>query len=98
LYRELSPLVSMKFTPYDGNRTTKCMVKEKQVPGGEFGEPRPSNIPNKGSVALFLIEYTWAVSLQEAIMNAGGIPLTEGLVAPAVVQLLDSERAAFAAR
>lgn len=48
-------------------------------------------IPNNSSAALLLIEQTWAIGLKEAIMNAGGIPLTGGLVAPAVVQMLEAE-------
>ena len=57
-----------------------------------------SNIPNNSSAALLLIEQTWAVSLKKAIMDAGGIPLTGGLVAPAVVQMLEAELAAEAAQ
>jgi len=48
-------------------------------------------IPNNSSAALLLIEQTWAIGLKEAIMNAGGIPLAGGLVAPAVVQTLEAE-------
>ncbi len=61
-------------------------------------EAAASNIPNNSSAALLLIEHTWAVGLKEAIMNAGGIPLAGGLVAPAVVQMLEAELAAEAAR
>ena len=57
-----------------------------------------SNIPNNSSAALLLIEQTWAVGLKKAIMNAGGIPLAGGLVAPAVVQMLEAELAAEAAK
>ena len=57
-----------------------------------------SNIPNNSSAALLLIEQTWAVSLKKAIMDAGGIPLAGGLVAPAVVQMLEAELAAEAAK
>ena len=53
-----------------------------------------SNIPNNSSAALLLIEQTWAVGLKKAIMDAGGIPLAGGLVAPAVVQMLEAELAA----
>ena len=57
-----------------------------------------SNIPNNSSAALLLIEQTWAVGLKKAIMDAGGIPLDGGLVAPAVVQMLEAELAAEAAK
>ena len=55
-----------------------------------------SNIPKNSSAGLLLFEHTWAVGLKEAIMNAGGIPLAGGLVAPAVVQLLEAELAGAA--
>ena len=54
-------------------------------------------IPNNSSAGLMVIEHTWAVSLKEAIMNAGGIPLAGGLVAPAVVQMIEAELEAEAA-
>src|SRR5258706_8360404 len=56
-------------------------------------EAAASNIPTNSSAGLLLFEHTWAVGLKEAIMNAGGIPLAGGLVAPAVVQLLEAELA-----
>jgi Family of unknown function (DUF6325) len=56
-------------------------------------EAAASNIPNNSSAGLLLFEHTWAVGLKEAIMNAGGIPLAGGLVAPAVVQMLEAELA-----
>ncbi len=57
-----------------------------------------NDIPNNSSAGLMVIEHTWAVSLKEAIMNAGGIPLAGGLVAPAVVQMVEAEIEAEAAR
>ena len=54
-------------------------------------EAAASQIPNNSSAGLLLIEQTWAVGLKEAILNAGGIPLAGGLVAPAVVQMLEAE-------
>ncbi len=57
-----------------------------------------SNIPKNSSAGLLLFEHTWAVGLKEAIMNAGGIPLAGGLVAPVVVQLLEAELAEAAAQ
>ena len=59
-------------------------------------EAAASNIPTNSSAGLLLFEHTWAVGLKEAIMNAGGIPLAGGLVAPAVVQLLEAELAGAA--
>ena len=61
-------------------------------------EAAASNIPNNSSAGLLLFEHTWAVGLKEAIMNAGGIPLAGGLVAPVVVQMLEAELAEAAAQ
>jgi len=54
-------------------------------------EAAASNIPNNSSAALLLFEHSWAFGLKEAILNAGGIPLAGGLVAPALVQMLEAE-------
>ncbi len=56
-------------------------------------EAAASNIPNNSSAGLLLFEHTWALGLKQAILNAGGIPLAGGLVAPAVVQQLEAELA-----
>jgi len=61
-------------------------------------EAAASHIPTNSSAGLLLIEHTWAVGLKQAIMNAGGIPLAGGLVAPAVVQMLEAELAEAAAQ
>jgi Family of unknown function (DUF6325) len=61
-------------------------------------EAAASTIPTNSSAGLLLFEHTWAVGLKQAIMNAGGIPLAGGLVAPAVVQMLEAELAEAAAR
>ncbi len=61
-------------------------------------EAAASNIPKNSSAGLLLFEHTWAVGLKEAIMNAGGIPLAGGLVAPVVVQMLEAELAEAAAQ
>ena len=61
-------------------------------------EATANAIPNNSTAAFLLIEHSWAVGLKEAIMNAGGIPLAGGLVAPAVAQMLEAELAAEAAK
>ncbi len=61
-------------------------------------EAAASNIPTNSSAGLLLFEHTWAVGLKEAVMNAGGIPLAGGLVAPVVVQMLEAELAEAAAQ
>ena len=62
-----------------------------EVLSQEDVEAVANDIPNNSSAGLLVIEHTWAVSLKEAILNAGGIPLAGGLVAPAVVQMIEAE-------
>ncbi len=61
-------------------------------------EAAASDLPNNSSAGLLLIEQTWAIPLKEAILNAGGVAVTGGLVAPAVVQMIEAEIAAQAAK
>ena len=56
-------------------------------------EAAASQIPNNSSAGLLLFEHTWALGLKQAILNAGGIPLAGGLVAPAVVEMVEAELA-----
>ena len=44
-----------------------------------------------------LIEDTWAIPLKKAILNAGAVARTGGLVAPEVVQAIEAEIEAEAA-
>jgi hypothetical protein len=62
-----------------------------EVLSQEDVEAVANDIPNNSSAGLMVFEHTWAVSLKEAILNAGGIPLAGGLVAPAVVQMIEAE-------
>jgi hypothetical protein len=54
-------------------------------------EAAAMNMPNNSAAALMLIEHTWAVHLKEAILNAGGMSLAGGLVAPEVTRALEAE-------
>ena len=56
-----------------------------------------SQMPNNSAAGLLLIEDTWAIPLKEAILNAGAVARTGGLVAPEVVQLIEAQIAAEAA-
>jgi uncharacterized membrane protein len=56
-----------------------------------------SQMPNNSAAELLLIEDTWAIPLKEAILNAGAVARTGGLVAPEVVQSIEAEIAAQAA-
>lgn len=61
-------------------------------------EAAASDLPNNSSAGLLLVEQTWAIPLKEAILNAGGVAVAGGLVAPAVVQMIEAEIAAQAAK
>lgn len=54
-------------------------------------EQAAHDMPNNSSAALLLFEHTWAISLQEAIKNAGGVALAGGMVAPDVLQLVEED-------
>jgi uncharacterized membrane protein len=56
-----------------------------------------SQMPDNSAAGLLLIEDTWAIPLKEAILNAGAVARTGGLVAPEVVQSIEAEIAAQAA-
>jgi hypothetical protein len=60
-------------------------------------EATASQIPNNSAAGLLLIEHTWAVPLKEAILNAGAVARAGGLVAPAVVEMIEAEIAAESA-
>jgi hypothetical protein len=57
-----------------------------------------SQMPSNSAAGLLLIEDTWAIPLKEAILNAGAVARTGGLVAPEVVQMIEAEIAAEAAK
>ncbi len=44
-------------------------------------------VPNGGSAMLALFEHTWALRLKEAIINAGGHLITQGLLDPSALRL-----------
>lgn len=52
-----------------------------------------SMVPNNSSVALALLEHTWAVRLRDTILQARGKVLDAGLVSPAAVEALGAELA-----
>jgi hypothetical protein len=61
-------------------------------------EATASQMPNNSAAGLMLIEDTWAIPLKEAILNAGAVARAGGLVAPEVVQSIEAEIAAEAAK
>lgn len=60
-------------------------------------EVTASQMPNNSAAGLLLIEDTWAIPLKQAILNAGAVARTGGLVAPEVVQSIEAEIEAEAA-
>ncbi len=56
-----------------------------------------SQMPNNSAAALLLIEDTWAIPLIEAIIRAGAVARTGGLVAYEVQQAIEAEIEAEAA-
>ena len=61
-------------------------------------EATAEQMPNNSAAGLLLIEDTWAIPLKEAILNAGAVASTGGLVAREVVQSIEAEIAAEAAK
>ena len=55
-------------------------------------------MPNNSAAGLMMIEDTWAIPLKQAILNAGAVASTGGLVAREVVQSIEAEIEAEAAK
>ncbi|HZU68568.1 MAG TPA: DUF6325 family protein [Ktedonobacteraceae bacterium] len=53
-------------------------------------------MPDNSAAGLLLIEDTWAIPLKEALLNAGAVARTGGMLAPEVVQSIEAEMAAQA--
>ena len=49
------------------------------------------HVPNGSSFAMALIEHQWAIKLKDLIIEAGGMLLAQGLVAPQALMHLESE-------
>ena len=61
-------------------------------------EATAEQMPNNSAAGLMLIEDTWAIPLKEAILNAGAVARAGGLVAPELVESIEAEIAAEAAK
>lgn len=53
-------------------------------------------LPSNSSALFILFEHTWAIRLKEAILNAGGGLVTQGLLDPVTLMNLGAELAAAA--
>jgi uncharacterized membrane protein len=40
------------------------------------------DIPNDSAAAIMLVEHRWAIPLRDAILRAGGFPITDGFIHP----------------
>ena len=95
-----------------GNVTATEMTDLSEEEAGPFGflagnllnvfepddvEATASQMPNNSAAGLVLYEDTWAVPLKEAIIKAGAVATTGGMVAPEVVQSIEAEIEAEAA-
>jgi len=56
-----------------------------------------SEMPNNSAAGLLLVEDTWAIPGKKAMLNAGAVARTGGMVAPEVVQAIEAEIEAEAA-
>ena len=54
-----------------------------------------AEIPTDTAVALALFEHSWALTLKEAIVDAGGFVAADGLVGPAALLALEQEFGRF---
>jgi uncharacterized membrane protein len=45
------------------------------------------DLPNGGSAMLILFEHVWAIKLKEALLNAGGELISQGLLSPEALAL-----------
>jgi uncharacterized membrane protein len=67
------------------------LTKALSLTENDFGLSGPDakriadQVPNGGSAMLALFEHTWAVNVKEAIINAGGSVLAQGLLSPEAV-------------
>lgn len=52
-----------------------------------------AGIPRDSAALIMLFEHTWAINLREAILNAGGVPLVQGVLDPLTLVGLGAELA-----
>jgi hypothetical protein len=53
-----------------------------------------ANIPRDSAVLLMLFEHTWAINLRNAMLDAGGLPIAQGLMNPLALVQFGAELAA----
>jgi len=40
------------------------------------------DIPNDSAAAIMLVEHRWAIPLRDAVLRAGGFPISDGFIHP----------------
>ncbi len=53
-----------------------------------------ANIPRDSAVLMMLFEHTWAINLRNAMLDAGGLPIAQGLMNPLALVQMGAELAA----
>jgi uncharacterized membrane protein len=53
-----------------------------------------ANIPRDSAVLMLLFEHTWAINLRNAILDAGGLTIAQGLMSPLALVQFGAEIAA----
>ncbi|KAF1078529.1 DUF1269 domain-containing protein [Methanogenium sp. MK-MG] len=51
-------------------------------------------IPNNSAAGIMLFEHLWAIKLKEAFIDAGAIPIAQGIVTPESLMMVGAELAA----
>jgi len=51
-------------------------------------------IPNNSAAGIMLFEHLWAIKLKEALIEAGAIPIAQGIVTPESLMMVGAELAA----
>ena len=83
---ELSEEEARPFGPLAGNLMSIFEPDDVELTAAEM--------PNNSAAALLLIEDTWAIPLKEAILRAGAVARTGGLVAYEVQKAIEADIAA----
>jgi uncharacterized membrane protein len=83
----LKGLLGLRASQKTGGDVDKVAEAMSIVPG-DFGlsseqvQQMASDLPNGGSAMLVLFEHAWAVPMKEALINAGGVLVTQALISP----------------
>jgi len=88
----LQGLLGMRAAQKSGEKVDE-IAKAMSLTPGDFGinseqvKMMSDGLPNGGSAMLVLFEHLWAVRLKEAMLNAGGELVTQGILSPETLAL-----------